>query len=148
MKTELKQIDESNFIEAFNLKLRPSQEEYVSNPVRSLAQAYIYRSQCTPFGVYAEGKMVGYLMVIYDYDVSEYNIWHMMIDAEHQGKGFGRAALLNALEYIKTKPFGDSRRVSLTCHRENLPALKLYADLGFESTGAVFDEEIELAKQI
>ena len=24
--------------------------------------------------------MVGYVMVIYDYDLSEYNIWHMMID--------------------------------------------------------------------
>ena len=23
--------------------------------------------------------MVGYVMVIYDYDLAEYNIWHMMI---------------------------------------------------------------------
>lgn len=83
----LKAINEDNFIEAFNLKLAKGQEEYVSHPVRSLAQAYVYRSQCQPFGIYADKKMVGYVMVIYDYDVPEYDIWHMMIDESLQGKG-------------------------------------------------------------
>ena len=77
---ELRAITEENFIDAFNLKLAPGQEEYVSHPIRSLAQAYVYRNQCQPFGIYAEDKMIGYVMVIYDYDVPEYDIWHMMID--------------------------------------------------------------------
>ena len=42
----LQPIDESNFLDAFQLKLAPEQEAFVSNPVRSLAQAYVYRSQC------------------------------------------------------------------------------------------------------
>ena len=46
----LKRIDESNFIDCFNLKLAMGQEKYVSNPVRSLAQAYVYYNQCVPFG--------------------------------------------------------------------------------------------------
>ena len=54
----LKRIDESNFIDCFNLKLAMGQERYVSSPIRSLAQAYIYYSQCVPFGIYAEDKMV------------------------------------------------------------------------------------------
>ena len=58
-------ITEDNFIEAFNLKLAKGQEEYVSHPIRSLAQAYVYRNQCQPFGIYADEKMVGYVMVIY-----------------------------------------------------------------------------------
>ena len=32
------------------LKLAKGQEKYVSNPIRSLAQAYVYCSQCQPFG--------------------------------------------------------------------------------------------------
>jgi len=36
--------------------------------------------------------MVGYVMVIYDYALAEYNIWHMMID-------------------IASKPFGQSNKV-------------------------------------
>ena len=47
---ELRAITEENFIDAFNLKLAPGQEKYVSHPIRSLAQAYIYRNQCQPFG--------------------------------------------------------------------------------------------------
>ena len=47
---ELRAITEENFIDAFNLKLAPGQEEYVSHPIRSLAQAYVYRNQCQPFG--------------------------------------------------------------------------------------------------
>jgi len=41
---ELRAITEENFIDAFNLKLAPGQEEYVSHPIRSLAQAYVYRN--------------------------------------------------------------------------------------------------------
>ena len=77
----LRKIDESNFLDCFQLKLALGQEAYVSHPIRSLAQAYVYYSQCTPFGIYAGDKMVGYVMVIYDYDEETYNIWHMMIDS-------------------------------------------------------------------
>ena len=36
--TELKPITEENFVDAFNLKLAPGQEDFVFHPVRSLAQ--------------------------------------------------------------------------------------------------------------
>ena len=68
---ELREITEDNFIDAFTLKLAQGQEDYVSHPIRSLAQAYVYRNQCQPFGIYTAGKMIGYVMVIYDYDVPE-----------------------------------------------------------------------------
>lgn len=82
----LRKITEDNFLDAFRLKLAEGQEEYVSHPIRSLAQAYVYRDQCQPFGIYAGDEMVGYVMVIYDYDIPEYDIWHMMIDASKQGR--------------------------------------------------------------
>ena len=142
---ELKAITEDNFIDAFHLRLVPGQEKYVSHPIRSLAQAYVYRDQCQPFGIYAEGKMVGYVMVIYDYDVPEYDIWHMMIDEAEQGHGYGGEALDRVIEYIRTKPFGDSNRVALTCNKENPIARKLYESKGFSPTGNEDEDEIELA---
>ena len=142
---ELRAITEENFIDAFNLKLASGQENFVSHPIRSLAQAYVYREQCQPFGIYAEGKMVGYVMVIYDYDIPEYDIWHMMIDESMQGQGYGSKALDRVIEYIRTKPFGDSDRVALTCNKSNPIAQKLYESRGFEATGADYDDEIELA---
>ena len=142
---ELMPITEENFIDAFKLKLAPGQEKYVSHPIRSLAQAYVYRNQCQPFGIYAVGKMVGYVMVIYDYDVPEYDIWHMMIDEGERGHGYGAAALDRVLEYVRTKPFGPSDRVALTCNRENAVARKLYENRGFRATGVEDEDEIELA---
>ena len=141
---ELKIISEENFIDAFNLKLAPGQESFVSHPIRSLAQAYVYRNQCQPFGIYAEGKMVGYVMVIYDYDVPEYDVWHMMIDESMQNHGYGSAALDKVIEYIKTKPFGNSLRVALTCNKNNPIARKLYERNGFAATGVEDEDEIEL----
>ena len=143
--TELRAITEDNFMDAFNLRLAPGQESYVSHPIRSLAQAYVYRDQCQPFGVYAEGKMVGYVMVIYDWDIPEYDIWHMMIDESAQGRGYGSDALDRVIEYIRTKPFGPSDRVALTCSKRNPAARKLYASKGFSATGNEDEDEIELA---
>ena len=140
----LRKITEENFIDAFNLKLAPEQERFVSHPVRSLAQAYVYREQCQPFGIYEGDTMVGYVMVIYDYDIPEYDIWHMMIDESNQHRGYGSAAMDCVLDYIKTKPFGSSDRVALTCNKDNAHALNLYKRKGFKESGAVYDDEIEL----
>lgn len=141
----LQKVDESNFIACFALQLHSWQEKFVSHPIRSLAQAYVYYKQCTPFAVCLGSEVVGYVMVIYDYDAPEYDIWHMMIDAAWQGRGYGEAALREVLSYIRTKPFGSSDRVALTCHRENRPALALYEKLGFHPTGEADEDELEYA---
>ena len=142
---ELNEITEENFIDAFNLKLGEGQETFVSHPIRSLAQAYVYRNQCQPFGIYYDDEMVGYVMIIYDYDIPEYDIWHMMIDVTHQGKGYGKEALEHVIEYIKTKPFGDSNKVTLTCNKDNIKALNLYINMGFMKTGVEDEDEIVLS---
>jgi len=140
----IKPITEENFIDAFNLKLADGQDKFVSHPVRSLAQAYVYRAQSQPFGIYADDKMVGYVMVIYDYDIPEYDIWHMMIDEAQQGNGYGSKALDCVIDYIKTKPFGSSDRVALTCNKENPVAIKLYESKGFAANGVEYNDEIEM----
>lgn len=140
----LQKVDESNFIACFNLELNHGQEKFVSHPIRSLAQAYVYYKQCTPFAVFSGGKVVGYVMVIYDYDEEAYNIWHLMVDRRHQGKGFGRAAMELALEYIRTKPFGSSNRVLMTVTPQNSAAYALYQALGFTETGRSDGDEVEL----
>lgn len=141
----LKPIDENNFMDAFQLKLAAGQEQFVSHPIRSLAQAYVYRNQCQPFGIYRGEQMVGYVMIIYDYDIPEYDIWHMMIDEQYQGQGWGKMALKKCLEYIKSKPFGDSNRVVLTCNERNLVARHIYETVGFSLTGERDEEEVEMA---
>ena len=144
----LRKITEENFIDAFNLKLASGQERFVSHPIRSLAQAYVYGNQCQPFGIYENDTMVGYVMVIYDYDIPEYDIWHMMIDESKQGLGFGSTALDRVLDYIRTRPLGPSNRVTLTCNVDNIHALNLYKRQGFTETGVQDEDEIELSLMV
>ena len=89
--------------------------------------------------------MVGYVMVIYDDDIPEYDIWHMMIDEANQRRGYGQSALDCVLDYIKTKPFGSSNRVTLTCNKDNIQAFHLYKSRGFTETGAEDEDEIKLS---
>lgn len=144
MKKELvlKKIVEDNFIECFNLKLKEGQDRFVSHPIRSLAQAYVYYNQCTPFAIYKDSTMVGYVMVIYDYDEETYNIWHMMIDEKYQGKGYGTIAVELCINYIKSKPFGGSNDVILTCNIANSHGIYIYKKLGFKDTGERDEDEI------
>lgn len=141
----LEPVNASNFIPCFQLELAPEQEQFVSHPIRSLAQAYVYRDQCTPFAIVHETVIVGYVMVIYDDEEETYNIWHLMVDRRQQGKGYGKAAMGACLDYIRQKPFGASGAILLTCHKDNSIALRLYEQLGFVPTGNGEEDELELA---
>ncbi len=92
--------------------------------------------------------MVGYVMVIYDYDIPEYDIWHMMIDESMQGRGYGSEALDQVIDYIRTKPFGNSNRIALTSNKNNSIAKRLYESKGFSATGVEDEDEVELVLMI
>ena len=87
-------------------------------------------------------------MVVYDYDIPEYDIWHMMIDESMQGHGYGKEALDQVVAYIRTKPFGSSGRIVLTCNKANAIAKRLYESKGFIATGVEYEDEAELVLTI
>ena len=84
-------------------------------------------------------------MVIYDYDEEAYFIWHLMIDAQHQGRGCGRAAMERACLY-PFQAFRASNLVRLTVSPENAAACHLYQTLRFSPTGRADGDEIELER--
>lgn len=144
----LVEVDTKNLNDLIRLQPFESQYNFVADNCYSLAEAYANLSAgryAQPFGIYHDGEMVGYVMVIYDYDIPEYDVWHMMIDESKQGRGFGSDALDCVIDYIRTKPFGSSDRVTLTCNKNNAAAMKLYKSRGFAETGAEDDDEIELS---
>ena len=65
-----------------------------------------------------------------------------------QGQGYGSEALDRVMDYIRTKPFGDSDRIALTCNKGNSIARKLYENKGFSATGVEDEDEIELALEV
>ena len=97
-------IAKDNLLDSLRLKLK--KEKFVSHPIRSLAQIYVYRSQCQPFGVNHDDAMVGCAVEIYGYDVPEYDVWHMMIDESQQVKGFGMPRNAPRSPYMRHRASG------------------------------------------
>tara|TARA_B100001996_G_scaffold358994_1_gene323927 strand:- start:232 stop:678 length:447 start_codon:yes stop_codon:yes gene_type:complete len=70
-------------------------------------------------------KIIGYIFqrIIFD----DNHIINLAIDIPYQHKGYGRLLLMNILEKDK-----NDTNVFLEVKEANLPAIKLYIDLGFE----------------
>lgn len=74
-----------------------------------------------------------------------YCIWRLMIDRNHQGKGYGTQALRLALDDIRTLPCGPARTCFLSYEPENTTAKKLYYRFGFRETGEMDGNEVVAA---
>ncbi len=145
----LVKVDTKNFSELIRLSPTEAQKNYVASNACSLAEAYAVAAEgrpVFPFGIYAQETPVGFLMIGYDYQDEDedleiphfakgsYLIWRLMIDKEHQGKGYGREAVRLALEFIRTFPCGKADYCWLSYEPENEPARKLYRSFGFKET--------------
>jgi diamine N-acetyltransferase len=139
----LENVTARNWRAVARLKLAPVQKDLVASNLYSIAQSQ-FDPNARPRAVYAGTELVGFLM----YNVWETeektrkaSIYRFMIDREHQGKGYGRAALARALDEIRATP--GVTRVSIGYMPENQMAKALYASFGFVETGADEDGEIE-----
>ena len=102
------------------MKLQVSREQksFVARNSSSLVEAYLTLDagrKVFPLGIYCGKKPVGFVMIGYDWQIDEaegdecetpeiakgnYMIWRFMIDRRYQNKGYGRAALRLALDYM------------------------------------------------
>jgi len=135
----LKPVDRDNWRTMVRLNLRPGQERFVSSPSLSLCRAYVRvygdRYEYLPMVISDADTIVGYATLICDpASLDDYWIDDIMIDATHQGRGYGRAAMKLLLEMIP-KRYPRCRTIKLTCFRDNENAAALYESLGFEATG-------------
>ena len=137
---ELKPITEDNFTEAFDLKLAPGQDVFVSHPIRSLAQAYVYKDTAFPFAVVDGDDTVGFIMMGYYEEKAYYTLWKLLIDKEHQHKGYGRKALELGISFLKENYQVNSIYTGVS--PGNTVAKALYRSMGFTETG-VFENDME-----
>ncbi|MFJ5834961.1 GNAT family N-acetyltransferase [Streptomyces sp. NPDC093089] len=93
--------------------------------------------------VRAGDEVVGHVMWAHDDEEGTHWIGGMIVDAEEQGKGIGRAAVRAVLRHLAALP--DCREIRLSYHPDNAPAAALYNSLGFVPTGDFEDEEIVAA---
>jgi len=95
--------------------------------------------------VYAGDTPVGFLMTSEAPDRGEYFLWRLMIDADHQGKGYGSRAVELLMERIKASP---KATVLMTSHLNgDADAGTFYRKLGFEYTGEMLNEREHLMRK-
>ena len=148
---ELRKITDDNFDECIKLEPKEEQKSFVASNISSLAEAYVAltNNECIPmpYAIYDNAIMVGFIMLSYneaDENADENTYWvcRLMIDKGYQGKGYGKEAMVKALELMRTFPYGKSEVVSLSYEPENVVAKALYASLGFVETGKIQDGEM------
>ena len=134
---KLKDVTAKNWRAIARLELAPDQEDLVADNLYSIAESK-FDPDARPRAVYAGDEPVGFLM--YDASDREALIYRFMIDRRHQGKGYGRAALVLALDEIRALP--QVRKVSISYMPDNAIAKAFYASLGFVEVG--LDEDGEM----
>lgn len=133
-----KEITKENFWDCIELTVAEDQADFVTSNSVSIAQSKI-QPECIPLAVYDNDIMVGFIMYCIDEDDGEYWIYRMMIDKNHQSKGYGKEALKKLLEIIKKDK--SYNKIYLGVHKESIYAVKLYKSFGFEFDGQVFGSE-------
>jgi diamine N-acetyltransferase len=128
----LEPVSQSNVREICSLRVAPHQERLVSTNAESLAEAYVV-AEAVPRGVRVDDVLVGFVMLYDSPGEPSLDLWRLMIDADYQGRGFGRQTVLAVVDYARHRPRTRVLTVGAE-HGEGGPA-PFYERLGFRRTG-------------
>jgi len=133
-------IDETNWIHVSKLEVKEEQKKYVGRPIGILARAYAYRnSRAKAQFIQANNQIIGLVMTRdMDEEPSCYELQQLLIDKNHQGKGYGKAALKVILDQCKQERKYDN--VQLCVDQEDIVAINVYIALGFVDSGYIDPE--------
>ena len=135
----LREITADTLREVCRLRVAPSQEGFVAPVAFSIAEAHF--SPLAWFrAVYAGDTPVGFVMLEEDVDQNQYYLWRLLIDAGHQGRGYGRAAVELVCDHLRARP-GATELLTSWVPGEGGPE-GFYGKLGFELTGEVDEDEV------
>ena len=136
---ELREVTSGNWREVVSIEPREDQRRFVASVAYYLNLCH-YGEDWRPLAIYRDAGPVGFAMWGFDDSEGSHWIGGLIIDAEHQGKGYGRAAMEALLDYLAAQP--GYREAALSCDPENTVARRLYASLGFVETGEQVDDEL------
>lgn len=121
------------------LKVSPAQERFVAPNALSIAQAYFARDRAWFRAVCAGDTPVGFVMLSDEPEKPEYYLWRFMIDHRYQRHGFGRRAIQQLIDHVRTRP-NASELLTSAVPGEGSP-IPFYEGLGFVLTGQVDEGE-------
>jgi diamine N-acetyltransferase len=142
----LRLVTESNRAELKALRVSPRQENFVSSVRDSLIDAAEEPDRrAIAWGVYADDKPVGFVMIAAKVGAPEYIpqfLWKLLIDERYQRRGYGTATLELIVEYFRSRP-GVTVMWTRARQGEGSP-IPFYERYGFVRTGEMFENEVLL----
>lgn len=121
------------------LDVSPEQRSYVAANAVSIAQAH-FEPRAWFRAIYADETPIGFVMLHEDPEKEEYFLWRLMVDAAHQGQGYGRRALDLVADHARAQP-GARELLSSYISGPDGPA-DFYRRYGFIETGDIEDGEV------
>lgn len=139
------EITEDNLDLAIGITVMPDQEVVIVPVSYSLAQCFVLSDILKPFLILNNHEPVGFILFLIDESEKQYEICRLMINRHHQHKGYGKKALLLAIEYLKN---AGTRKIELSHQTSNYGVGALYQGIGFTYTGDIKDGEVMMELQI
>ncbi|SDN14800.1 diamine N-acetyltransferase [Psychrobacillus sp. OK028] len=124
-----KNIDDTNEYKVRNIKLKPAQEKFIETVDESLKEAETFH-EWHPVAIYYDDEIIGFAM--YGCFGLNKDTWidRIIIDEKHQGKGYGKLAMMKLIDMV-SKEYGVNV-IYLSITEENRTAYNLYKNIGFE----------------
>lgn len=124
-----KNIDDTNEYKVRNIKLKPGQDKFIETVDECLKEAETFH-EWHPVAIYYDDEIIGFAM--YGSFGLNKDAWidRIMIDEKHQGKGYGKLAMIKLIDII-SKEYGVNV-IYLSITEENRKAYYLYKNIGFE----------------
>lgn len=155
MSPSIQPVTKSNWLALTKLKVSADQNHFVAPNTYSIAESQFGFDEADgshwdmyPFGIYDDETPVGFLMYGYNFQYADFQayIMRLMVDENHQGKGYGKFGVQKMLQIFQSDE--RIRSVGISYEPGNDGARKLYASLGFVETGRMLEGEVEAVYRI
>lgn len=139
----LESITKDNWRKAISLRVREDQVMFVASNAVSLAQLNFLENFHAK-GIYNGEEMIGFTLFGIDEDDHEYWIYRMMIDQNHQRKGYGKEAIQLVIDDIRNMKEDRHQTISLSYEPTNEHAKRVYEKVGFQEIDGLMigDEQV------
>ena len=134
----LRPVTAQNWRACAGLRVDKAQGNFLPSNLYSLAEAQFY-PDARPLAIFSGAdELVSFVMYGRDAESGRWKIFRLMVDAAHQGKGYGTAALEQVMRDLSSRP--DGHEILVCYQAANDVARTLYAKLGFT------EQTVEAAK--
>lgn len=136
-RVRLVEIGRDNWRDVAAVTPRPDQREFVADPTYYLCLSH-YGGEWNCLAIEFDGRIVGHVM--WGIENDEGWIGGLVIDAAHQRRGIGTAAVEAVSQLLAA--IDGIQQLALSYEPENTTARRLYARLGFVETGEMEGDEL------